>query len=386
MAPTVLDPRAVAVVVAASRVALCRESGTDTPSGAEPDWSAASPAAVLAAAQVHRVTPLLATVIRDLRAPEEIVDGILALERTSLLRTLHMVSEATRAASVMTQAGVPFLQYKGIPLAVQSTGSLTSRGSGDIDLLVLPHDLPRAHEALSGAGWAGAPLSEDRPWWPWYLRMRRERTYRGELSSVDLHWRVSWHDQPLPGTATLLARAEPVAVGGAQLPSLSLPDAFAVACYSATMDRFARIRSLVDIVRLTRLPGIGLPAGSPWRLRRLVGEAVAFADELIGGVPSDRRHQFAPAGSVDTARVRRIWDQTSVGPLWTSADPNLAGMLAIYREPVRYAGVAEAALMALSDGLLPPERLREARSAADVPRLVGAEVVDLLRTRVLRRR
>ncbi|MBI1350220.1 MAG: hypothetical protein GC156_03795 [Actinomycetales bacterium] len=385
MTDPIIDAGDVAQVQRACRVALAAEvaGGSRLDGVPSVDWSAVHPSGLLHAVTLHRVAPLLTSQLTALAAPDPIASALRARARGDAVRALRLSVETSRALQVLADADVPALVYKGIALSLQTTGGLAARGFGDIDILVRPADVPRAHEALESAGWAGEAIPDAPRWWGHYLRVRRERSYVGADSAIDLHWRIGWHERPLPGAEVLLARPASVRIADAEVPTLSLPDAFAVVCYSAAIDRYNRLRSIVDIVRLARRDDVRLPVDAHWRLRRVIGEAVALADDLLGGIPEERRRAFVPEGSVDLDRLRSTYAHASVRRPWIDDDIPLGEIVGIYRESGRYAGAPAAIGMAVVDGLFPPERLPPGTGFAGTVAAMGGELGDLFRRRVL---
>lgn len=383
MTEPILDPAAVEQVRRAAAVALAAEGATDAQPSPDVDWSAVPSDVLLQAVTVHRVAPLLAARLDDLAPPPEVADGLRRLVRGDAMRALRLAADSRRAVEVLQERGIPVALFKGVALSQLSTGTLAARGAGDIDLLVLPADVPRAHDVLVDAGWQGDPIPDAPRWWAHYLRVRRERSYLGATSAIDLHWRVGWHDRPVPTAEVLLSRTRPVRLGDADVPTLDLADAFALTCYTSTVDRYARLRSLVDVVRLARRPDVALPSDIDWRLRRVVAETVALADTVLGGIPVDRRTRLVPPGSVDTERLLAIWHHSTVRRDWIADDVPLGEIVGIYRDSARFAGIGPALGMALVDGLLPPERIPPGTGAWGTVTAMGREVGDLVRRRVL---
>ena len=383
---TLLDPVAVDVVAAAVGRALQSELAQKDGSPSErevPDWTSVDVEAIVTAARVHRVSRLLIDQADAVDIPNGIREQLLGIARANAMSGMRLALETVRAVETLTGAGIPALTFKGVALGVQTTGALSSRGAGDIDILVRPEDVRRTHEVLTAAGWDGEPIPDEGRWWTRYLRVRRERSYLAESSAIDLHWRVGWHDEPLPPAAELIARAESVDMASRRVPTLWLPDAFAATCYHATVDRYARLRSLVDVARLARRDDVTIPPGSSWRLRRLIAETVDLTDHLIGGIPAHRLEALVPAGHVDLPHLLGIWEDSSVRPAWIEADLSLAEVVGIYRESARYAGARAALSMALTDGLMPPERITADLGPVAAAAQMGGEVGDLVRRRVL---
>lgn len=377
-----VTPASVALVAACVRVALAAEAGLPVDTAVR--WGEADPEDVVRAVTLHRVASLVMAHADALEAPPGIRESLRALARRDAMTAMRLSVESVSAVRAVQAEGIPVVLFKGIALSSVSAGTAHARGAGDIDLLVRPDDLRATHAALTEAGWGGDPLPEPGRGWSHYLRMRRERSYAREASTIDLHWRVGWHDRPIPSAATLIGRADMVQVNGADVPTLGLDDAFSVACYSSAVDRHNRLRGLVDVVRLARRADVRMPAGADWRLRRVVGEAVALASDVVGGIPDDRRDVFVPAEGVDRDRLRSQWEHSSVRPLWSATDVPLRELIGIYRDSARLGGAWPAFSMAVVDGILPPERVPAGGGVTATARVVADEMVDLVRRRVLR--
>ncbi len=374
-------PEAVGVVVAATRGALAIERGEIV--RVRPLWATTTVAAVAQAVRLHRVAPLLVTHAAALELPDALVDALRDDVRAQTLGAMGLAGQSVRAVSAVAAAGIPVLLFKGVALAVASTGSPTARGAGDIDLLVRPEDVPATHETLTSGGWSGDALPPEGRWRAWYLASRRERSYLAPASPVDLHWRIGWHARPLPSASVLLDRAGSVTIADRTVPTLAEPDAFAAACYHAAVDRYARLRLLVDVARLLARPGASLPVDAHWRLRRVAAEAVTLASSLLGPLPGAER--IAPLGRVDPTPLLALWRRTSIRPEWLATDTSLGELVSVYRDSARFAGLPAAATMALTDALAPPERITPDLGPREVVAQVGAELGDLVRRRVLRR-
>ncbi len=371
----------VGVVVVATAGALRVERGG--PAGPV-RWSAASTADIVEAARVHRVGGLIVDRAEALGVPEAVRTPLRAIAVRQVIADLHRARATVAAVDVLRRAGVGVLAFKGAALAVQSAGDVTARGSVDVDLLVRPQDLPATHAALTSAGYRGEPLPPAGRWRQWYLAVRRERSYVGSDGvEIDLHWRLGWHSRPIPPTSTLLARSVDVGIGDVAVPTLSVPDAFAAACYHAAVDRYARLRLLVDIARLVGHPDVRMPGDATWRLRRVVGESVALTELLLGPLPG--ANGFVPAHGVDLATLADRWAMASVRPQWLVDDLSLAQVVGVYADSARFGGAGAALAMGLTDALLPPERIDHTGGFASVAAGVGHEVADLVRRRVLRR-
>lgn len=294
------DP-ARAVVTALVRAALAAEEGAAAP-GVSLDGYAAR--ALFATAQRHRVQELLRTHADALGLPAELV-GL--LDRWRLLarqRVLLQTLETVRAWELLDAAGVDALVFKGQALAVQTTGRADARGPGDVDLLVAPDQLVAAHRALTGAGWRlrdGVRVEPGTWSWRHVSRWGNALTYRGEGADVDLHWRLEITPDAHPPFRELLARAEPVVIGDAKVPTLGRYDA--LRHLAAHREGWVWLRTLADLRRLCREPGV---LDGP--LRPAAVRSLAAARTTVGlpqGVPASVHAQLDRTPPAFLAQVLR---------------------------------------------------------------------------------
>lgn len=280
-----LTPAAVSQVRRAVRSALLVEGG-----GA-PRWRWAGQvpeADFLEAAARHRVCQLLDGVSGELGLPPELAAALGEVTRKERLAAMSQAQIVARVHEALD--GVPHLFFKGGALAVQLTGDLTARGGGDVDVLVDPHDLERAVEALREAGWAVRPqhASDPASWmWGYQLRVAHEVAMDGPGAMVDLHWRLDPTYDALPAFAELWDRREELSVGAVTVAALGRADAFAHALRHAARDDWGSLRSLVDVHRLARDPAVW--PGRPDRLERMTLTVTEATIGMPSGVPEFRR-------------------------------------------------------------------------------------------------
>lgn len=215
--------------------------------------------ALLAAIRRHRLAsllhgdPLVATLLPGL-APT-----IQALARQETMAALALASLTREMAALFEQAAISLLVIKGIPLALQTTGSLTARGRGDLDLLVEPNRLPDAVALLEAAGFSRPPGLFPRQLNSVWGRCSRWSGYELALVRqqptaqwIDLHWALSSVRAPLPSFALAWHCGEQLDLNGQTVTTLSRPHAFQHACAHAAKDQWMCLRNLVDIDRLAK--------------------------------------------------------------------------------------------------------------------------------------
>jgi len=241
----------------------CAEHGSPLTATASPELTAqllAVPdSALLAAIQRHRLEsllhgdPLVGALLPTLG------DKLKALARAETMAALALASLTREIAALFERAGIPMLVIKGIPLSLQTTGSLTARGRGDLDLLVDPRQVPQALNLLQSAGFNltyGASLVGANSLQGRYSRFVSIEISlvrsRGQRQWIDLHWHPSHARGVLPAFSELWRSRDHVVINGVAVSTLALEAAFVHACCHAAADCWMCIRNLVDVRRLSR--------------------------------------------------------------------------------------------------------------------------------------
>ena len=237
------------VAVAALRDALRHLRSDDDGRWAAPD--SLSPRGLVVAARQHHVVPYLAANLDRLDIPGQARSELEAAAGRQHAGAAVLAADLSVALAALRDAGVRALAFKGVALAAQAYGDFSLRGAGDLDLLVAPEDLERAHRALS-APLAGRPRPGTRsravlgmaP-----LRPDRQRAHcsAGTASDIDLHWHLVPTRGTFPEFDTLWDRREVVIVDGHPSPTLSRYDALAHSAGHAAKDGWRWLRSLLDV-------------------------------------------------------------------------------------------------------------------------------------------
>ena len=262
---TVLTPAALEATKALVRLVLQRErEGTlGAPVGLRQQLDAVPKEALLAAIRRHRLEcllhgdPIVASLLPDLAATLQ------ALARQEAMAALALTSLTREMAALFEQAAMPMLVIKGIPLALQTTGSFITRGRGDLDLLVDPNRLPEAVALLESSAFRRLPgyLPRDlNSFWARYGRwagyeLSMVREGEGAPQWIDLHWALSNVRGPLPSFGLAWQCREQLEFSGQSVLTLSRAHAFQHACAHAAKDDWMCLRNLIDIERLGRQLG-----------------------------------------------------------------------------------------------------------------------------------
>lgn len=257
--------------------------------------SDASPADLLAAIHRQRLIEILDTHADALELPESIAEPLQAARTANRRSLMVQILELSRVSELLRAEGIDWLAMKGPALAMQSTGDPGARGSGDLDVLVAPASVEVAYRMLIARGWVVRAVGSAEPGsWAWrhILSVSNEMTFDGPGSTVDLHWRLDQGHRTLPAFGELWDRRTSMDLGGVEVETLGMGDAFTHACHHAAKDDWRWIRSLVDVHRLARHRDFTAPAV------RIELSSLAVTETCIGlpeAVPAAVRRQVASA-------------------------------------------------------------------------------------------
>ena len=254
-----LTPAALEATKALVQLVLQRErdGDLDAPAGLRQQLDAVPKEALLASIRRHRLEcllhgdPLVASLLPELQTALQV------LARQDAMAALALASLTREMAALFEQAAMPMLVIKGVPLALQTTGSLTPRGRGDLDLLVDPKRLPAVVALLESAGFSrclGEFPSQLSSVWGRYSRwagyeFSLTRQGPAGVQWIDLHWALSNVRAPLPSFALAWQFGEQLELNGQPVRTLSRLHAFQHACAHAAKDQWMCLRNLIDIDR-----------------------------------------------------------------------------------------------------------------------------------------
>ena len=301
------------------------------------------PATLFQGIQRHRLETVLQADSAVSELLPDLQGALYRAARREMMAALALASLTREMAALFAEAGIPLLVIKGVPLALQTTGSPTARGRGDCDLFVDPSQVGLAIALLQSAGFVlscGATCVGDDSFSGRYSRfvtieIALDRLAGGRLQRIDLHWHPTHVRGVLSNFEVLWERdRKELQINDQAIRTLSLRDALVHACCHASADRWMALRNLVDIERLGR----EFPSGNQTDLKRLrpVCESwIAIAD-LCG-----KREESRLQGRAQTVRVKalraqlRPWRSMGDGE-WTEANRlrYFAHYLNLSRHPV----------------------------------------------------
>src|SRR5437016_2947007 len=210
------------------------------------DWNI-----LLRLASDHAVTPILYSVFRDVPLPDGIATELRSAFESSVQWSMAQSGELARLAALLDQHGVPFIALKGPLLSHYLYGELTTRSSGDIDLLVNRNDVLRTRELLAPRGYRIANTLH------WNSDSACLRSRENEISfespsgvSVDVHWRIlpGYFASPFDGLDVWEA-SKAMTLAGRQVRTLSPEHLLILICSHSAKHAFERLGWICDIAR-----------------------------------------------------------------------------------------------------------------------------------------
>jgi hypothetical protein len=208
------------------------------------------------AVSAQRVTWLIHKHVRSLGLGEAATSELARAENAQVFAAMRVQRAIASLAAGLRDAGIRALIYKGVPLALITTGEATARGATDVDILVELKDMQElhrwlvSHEAEVVGGYCPSPES---PLWDVARRFGCELPYRWNGVEIDAHWRIDRLPQVASMTfSDLWARRETVLVGGAPVQTPGRVDALLISAAHGTKEHWRHLRWVVDLVRQSR--------------------------------------------------------------------------------------------------------------------------------------
>jgi hypothetical protein len=255
------------------------------------DWPA-----FLALAARHEVWPLLYRRLgraEDTLLPPAVRATLRARYEDNRRHMLLLSAESLRLARALGEAGVPLLLAKGPALAQRLYGDVAMREAKDLDLHVLPQDVPRAESLLRALGYAPPPeeaLRTPRQRAEARRREAHQALYHPQKRiQVELHWRflANAHTLPPAATARFWERSQRVRVGPGALCTLSDADALLYLLLHGAFHQWFRLKWLTDIAAYLD-SAVALDWASFWAdavhlgVQRPAAQGLLLAHALLG--------------------------------------------------------------------------------------------------------
>lgn len=229
------------------------------------------------------------------------------------LSAKFQIQAAREIAAAFQARGIRSLFVKGLSLAL-TIYRPGVRPFHDVDVIILPEDLPRAHETLKELGFSIVEASRGHPFELSYVR----ETLPGFRVCIDLHWDFT-ADDSLQGSvkipiAELIDRAR--TVEGIPIPALE--DALLLAAANLARKSVEPLMLLVDFKRLIALKpdwGVAVERARAWHMKTPLWLGLLKSRELFhADVPDAVLEQTAPP----PFRAREIQESLAGKKLWIS--------------------------------------------------------------------
>jgi len=205
----------------------------------------------------HRVYPFVVRRLKhDVHAdiPPEVLDRLEALYRDNTIRMLHLSGETGRIAGLFRDRDIRMLVLKGPPLSLDLYGDPAIRPSCDLDLLVPLDDIGEAERLLSGCGYVKDEYIRT-VLGDWRWRHHHYSYFHPQTGAkIELHWRMNPWPAREPSFDALWARRRTMLIGGRPVELPGLEDLFLFLAAHGARHGWSRLRWLLDIDRLLRLP------------------------------------------------------------------------------------------------------------------------------------
>jgi hypothetical protein len=197
--------------------------------------------------------------------------------------------ELVRILPLFEEQGIPAVPYKGPTLAQRLYGDLSLREFGDLDIMILERDVPRAQDLMRRHGYEFACL-KDASKLAEYVRTNRELQFcSSDGKMLELHWRFEMrracvkHDPE-----RFLQRLELISLAGAQVPSLPLEVYLLILSLHATKHKWRQLKLICDIAEILGQPDLDwqyvLREAGDLGLKRMLAVGILLAEDPLGVV------------------------------------------------------------------------------------------------------
>jgi putative nucleotidyltransferase-like protein len=253
-------------------------------------------------------------------ALKDLTPGARSLLESDLnaVRASHAIlfERFTALASLLAEAGVPFLVHKGGALAPLLYARIEDRPMVDIDIIFPPSLWRRVREALATGGYRIPEGAREAFWLENYFNLSVSSPV-DPPSSFDLHWSLTQEGRYHIETDDLFSRAVPYEMGGARLMRLGDEDFLLSLFLHLAYHYFeARLLWLYDMKLVLTRWSIDwdrlLARAGAWGLSTVVALNVAFLEKVLPGtIPP------AAAARCRTGGIRRALLRPFLSPLPT---------------------------------------------------------------------
>jgi hypothetical protein len=238
----------------------------------------------------HRVVPQVygALLAFSHVIPVRHLDALRSRYQDNARKTLLFTVELIRILGHLEAAGIKALPYKGPVLAETLYGEVTQRQFCDLDVLILPADVPKAKAALLDLGYKPgldfAPGIETD-----YIETGYEYSFssRNAPNLLELQWRIVPRFYSIDlDVADLFRRADEIVLDGRPMRTLRAEDLLLVLCVHAAKHVWVQLSWLCDIAQLVKFRQLDWNAiqneARRLGIERIVSLNLLLAHRLLG--------------------------------------------------------------------------------------------------------
>jgi hypothetical protein len=215
--------------------------------------------------------------------PPVVGEEIARLSQHIVRRNLILAGETVRLQRSLEAANIPVLVLKGIALAQLAYGSVTTKQTRDIDLLVSPDRAEASLRILEGEGYTLSSPAEHLNAMQRRALVRYAREvelfHRGNEILVELQWRAADNPLLLKGVDAN-SPTQTIALSNAvSVRTLAQDDLFAYLCVHGARHSWSRLKWLADLNALTSAGDADI--GRLYRHAQQIGAGLCAAQALL---------------------------------------------------------------------------------------------------------
>lgn len=241
----------------------------------------------------QRVWGLVADALRsaDIDLPEGFAKTLEERATQIARQNLAAAAETRRLGAMLDAAGIDWITFKGLPLAIQAYQTLSIKMANDIDILVSAEDCARGCALLREAGYIrfspGAEVSDEQVA-AWML-VSKESGWRHPATGliVELHGRLMANPALLPQALLSSPRKRVAIAKGIEVPTMGDAMLYPYLFAHGAHHGWFRLKWLADVAAMLVHEG---PAGAEARYRearkagvgRCAAQGLLLAEELFG--------------------------------------------------------------------------------------------------------
>jgi hypothetical protein len=211
---------------------------------------------LLAAANFHSLTPLLAAAIVNLcpdAVPVSVLRALNDVRRDAVAFNLNLSSELRRLLALFNTEGIAALPIKGPILAEFLYSDPSLRPSSDLDILVHTRDVLNVLRILKSQGYETEPYLARLPAETLVTLKSEVLLHHSRGNLLDLHWEIAPRDYPFWFDSEVMWRSIcPARLNGKDVSSVAPETLLVFLSVHGTKHLWSRLIWLADIARLAR--------------------------------------------------------------------------------------------------------------------------------------